>query len=283
MTRLFTRFTFLLAIATFLGTSAKANIVQYTTSFDSPTFSSGNLSGQDDWEAQTQWQVDGTGNITNTSGAFIRAHNTGVVGSTDIGEVMEITTNFTLSAFQTPSNDIASFEEGIFIQGMSDEVGVANFPFGLAAGLFYDVGTGNLELRANQGLNETGTTNAVVADASTLTAPTNYSLFSRFTKLGVDSWNVVVTLDDGTNVFTLDYNANGQDSNLDMDPGGNGILAGIQALPSSAGTSNVATPPFGSLLVSDFSLSIISQSVPEPGSVAMFACSLVAVFGRRRK
>ncbi|QBG47258.1 hypothetical protein EGM51_07570 [Verrucomicrobia bacterium S94] len=123
----------------------------YSTSFDSPTYTSGNLSGQDGWVAQTQWQVDGAGNVTNTSGAFIRAHNTNVLGSTAINEVMTLTSVLTLGTYTTPSADIASWEEGIFTHAMSHQQGSASFAADLAVGLHYNASTGNLELRAAQG------------------------------------------------------------------------------------------------------------------------------------
>ena len=251
----------------------------YTTSFDSPTFSMGNLDSQDGWVAQTQWQADGAGNISNTNGAFIRAHNTGVLGSTAIGESMLISTIFTLGSFTTPSDDIASFEEGILQQGMSHQQGVANFAYGIAAGLFYDVASQDLLFRANQGLNETGTTSVSLGAASGL-GGTMYTMTTMFTKTGMDTWQVDATIDDGVNpASVLSYTANGQDSNLDTDSDGGGIIGGIQALPSGGGSGGVATAPFGSTTVSDYSITV----VPEPISLPLLGVGVLGILSRRRR
>ncbi|MEM1109493.1 MAG: PEP-CTERM sorting domain-containing protein [Planctomycetota bacterium] len=262
------------------GMSLPASAAIYTTSFDAPTFTAGAIEGQDGWVAQGQWEADGAGNITSTVGAFIRAHNTNVLGSTDIGENTTITSVLTLGAFSTPSNDIASFEQGILQQGLSHQQGVQAFNVGLAAGLFYNPGTGNVEFRQNQGLNETGTSSVVVGTASAL-GGTTYTMITSFTKTAADTWSVVASLDDGTNpVLNLSYTANGQIADLDTDSDGGGIIGGIQALPSAGGSGGVATAPFGPVSLSDFTIEV--TPIPEPASLALIGLGVAAMLGRRQ-
>ncbi len=227
----------------------------YTTSFDSPAFSSGTLDGQDGWFAQTQWQADGAGSVANTSGAFIRAHTTNVLGSTAIGEVMAITSTFTLGAYSSPSADIDSWEEGIFIHGMSHQQGVQAWSPGLSAGIYYDVGTGNVELRSGTGTVTSGTNSTVIGAASGL-GGTTYTLETVYTKTSSDTWAVTVNLIAGATTNSISYVASaGIDLNTDSD--GGGILGGFQALPCSAGSPGVATGPFGASTVTDYSIEVI--------------------------
>ncbi len=257
------------AVAVMVGGSAMASL--YTTSFDAGEgFTSGDLNGQNNWFAQTQWKADGAGNAYNSNGAFVRAHNTDVLGTTAIGEVMTITSVITLGAYSTPSGDIASFEENIFQQGMSHQQGVANFGYGLAAGVSYSVATGNIELRAGQGTVLSGTSVQTVGAASGL-GGTTYTLTTAFTKTAANTWNVAVSLNDGVNpAWMLAYSANSALAGLDTDSDGGGILGGFQANPSSGGSAGVATAPFGSTTVSAYSL----QVIPEPATLG-----LVAAFG----
>lgn len=262
----------IMAIAIIAG-SASASI--YTTSFDSPTFSAGNLDTQDGWVAQTQWQADGAGNIANTAGAFVRAHNTGVLGSTAIGESMTIVTDFTLGAYSAPSADIAVWEEGIFQQGMSHQQGAAAFEYGLAAGLSYQVSSGDLVLSANQGT-ETGTSLFSLGAASGF-GGSSFVLTTTYTKTAADTWDTAVSLT-GAASASLNYVASGA-LDLDADTDGGGTIGGIQGLPSGGGSGGVATAPFGSTTVSAYSIEVI----PEPatiGLVGVFGASLL--FIRRR-
>lgn len=239
----------------------------YSTSFDSHTFSSGDLHGQDNWVAQSHWKADGVGGITNAFGAFIRAHNAGVLGSTNLGEVMTITSTFQIGGYTTPSADIADWEEGIFAQAMSHQNGVMDWNIGLAAGIFYDVGTGNVELRAMRGRNQSGTTVQTIGAASTL-GGTTFTLNTAFTKIAADTWSITAALfTDGLTVASLSYTANGYTSDLDTDSDGGGILGGIMALPCSIGAAGVANGPFGSTKVSDYSIEVI----PEPATWALVA------------
>ncbi|MEM7808760.1 MAG: hypothetical protein AAF561_11680 [Planctomycetota bacterium] len=260
----------------------------FTTSFDSPTYSANTINGQDGWIAQLQWRADGAGNITNVAtndpptnaGAFVRAHNLNVLGSTAVGETMTITSSFTLGDYADPSTDIGTFEEGIFQQGLSHQQGVANFGYGLAAGLFYSANKPdkNVELRAAVGTVTSGTTALVIGEASTL-GGTSYTLVTSFTKVADDSWSVTATLSDGVNPpSSISYVASaGVDLNTDSD--GGGILGGIQGLPSGGGSAGVATPPFGSTTVSDFTIEVIP--VPEPVA-AMAGVAALGLIGLRR-
>jgi hypothetical protein len=230
----------------------------YATSFDSPTFSSGHLNGQDGWVAQTQWQADGAGHVANTSGAFIRAHPTAVLGSTAIGETMTIRSTFTLGAYSPPTNisEIANWEEGIYAHAMSHQQGTQAYDAGLAIHLAFKTSSGEVELRAGQGQNETGTSVVSIGNAAAL-GGTTFTLDTVFTKTAVDTWAVQAMLDDGTNpVWTLDYIANGDHPDLDTDSDGSGILGGIQALPSGGGSPGVLSPPFGPTTVSDFAIEV---------------------------
>ncbi|MDF7825919.1 hypothetical protein P4B35_17955 [Pontiellaceae bacterium B12227] len=226
----------------------------YTTSFESPAYSAGNLTGQDGWIAQTQWQADGAGSIANTSGAWIRAHNTDVLGTTAIGEAMSIISTFTLGTYSTPSADIAGWEEGIFVQAMSHENGQQAWDAQLSAGLFYNVGTGNVELRASEGSLISGTASTVIGAAATL-GGTTYTLETVYTKTADDTWTVVATLTQGGTPYSISYTASaGVD--LDTDSDGGGVLGGFLALPCSGGSSGVATAPFGSTTVTDYTIEV---------------------------
>lgn len=278
------------AIAVLLSTApSNADTVTYSTSFDSPTFSAGNLDGQDGWVAQGQWQADGTGNITevanngamDNAAAFVRAHNTGILGSTDVGEMMQIVSTFSLGDFTTPSNDIASFEQGIFQQGLSHQQGSQAFAYGLATGIFYNPTSGEVELRSNQGSVVSGTSNLSLGTASGL-ANTTFTLDTKYTKTGANEWAVDVSIDDGTGPLFINYVANGLGTDLDTDSDGGGIIGGIQGLPSGGGSPGVATPPFGSTTVTDFSISVIT-AVPEPSTLALFGLVGMLAGTRRRR
>lgn len=253
----------------------------YSTSFDSPTFSSGNLTGQDGWVAQTQWQADGAGNISNTGGSFIRGHNTGVTGTDAIGETMTISTSFGLSAFTTPSGDIADFEEGILQLGMSHQVGNAGFAYGLAAGLFYETSganAGQLQLRANQGVESGGTQLVNLGLATTFTSATTWTMVMELVRTDGTNWAIETVLTGGgTGTNTITYSATSAQVDLNTSTAN---LGGFQALPSSNGSPGVATPPFGAVTVSDYSIEV----VPEPGAYALLAgmLALVSVMIRRR-
>ncbi|MGJ8726623.1 MAG: PEP-CTERM sorting domain-containing protein [Roseibacillus sp.] len=274
-----------LALAGLAAVAASA--ATYTTSFDTPTFSSGGLDGQDGWVTQAQWEADGAGNATNTNnthatstnvGAFIRAHNTGVLGTTDIGEEMSITSSIILGAFSSPSTDIASFEEGIFQQGMSHQQGNAGFSYGIATGLFYQVSSGNLLLRQNQGLNEVGVSSLSLGAASGF-GGSSLTLTTVYTKTAADTWSVVASVS-GAATGSISYTANGQDANLDADTGGGGIIGGVQALPSGGGSPGVATPPFGTTTLTDYTITV--TPVPEPSSLFLLGLSGFALLLRRR-
>jgi hypothetical protein len=204
-----------------------------------------------------------------------------LLGSTAIGEVMTITTVFNLGAFTTPSTDIASFEEGVIQQGMSHQQGNASFAFGLAAGLFYNVSSGEVLLKAAQGSGATGKTSSSLGAASGLGGST-ITLSTTFTKTAADTWTVAATAGGAS----LSYTANGQDSALDNDglglgvPNGEGggIIGGFQALPSGGGSPGVATPPFGSTTVTDYTITV----VPEPSIALLGGLGLLGLLRRRR-
>ncbi len=228
----------------------------YTTSFAGPAYSAGNLHGQDGWIAQTQWQADGAGNVVNTVGTFIRAHNTGVLGTTATGEAMSISSTFTLGAYATPSADIADWEEGIFVQAMSHQNGVQAWSAGLSAGIFYDVGTGNVELRADAGTEVSGTYSATIGAATGL-GGTTYTLETVYSKTADDTWSVVAKLIQGGTTNSISYTASaGIDLNTDTD--GGGILGGFMAVPCGGGSGGVATAPFGPTTVMDYSIEVFA-------------------------
>lgn len=229
--------------------------VVYSTSFDSPAFGAGNLDGQNGWVAQGQWQVTGSGSITNSSGAFIRAHNTDVLGTTAIGETMKISSTFTLGAYSTPSTDIADWEEGIYQHGMSHQNGVQSWSAGLSAGIYYDVGSGNVELRASSGSVLSGTSTLVIGAASGLGGST-YTLETAYTKIASDTWSVTVDLIQGGTTNSISYNACGSTADLNTDSDGGGILGGIQALPCSIGAAGVANGPFDATTVTDYAIEV---------------------------
>lgn len=267
------------AISICFGSANDAVADIYQTSFDAPDFTAAPLNGQDGWVAQAQWVADGTGNVSNNSGAFVRAHNAGVLGTTDIGETMRIVTEFTLGAYSTPSTDIQAFEEGVFVQGMSHQEGNAAFTYGLAHGLNYSVSSDELQLRANQGTVTGGTSTVTIGAASGL-GGTSWSMQSLFTKTAADTWEVSSLLTDtggGLGTFSLSYTASAG-TDLDTDSDGGGIIGGFQALPSGGGSGGVATAPFGATTVSAFAI-----AVPEPGSAAGLGLAVVALLIKRRR
>ncbi len=258
--------------------ASTASAALYTTSFDSPTYSAGILNGQDGWLAQTQWQADGAGNISNSNGGYVRGLNTGVLGSTAIGEKMTITSVITLGTYRTPSADISGAEEGIFQLCMTHQTAQSNFGVGLAAGLFYKVSTGDLELRANQGTETSGTSIASLGAASGLGGAT-YTLTTAYTKTASDTWSVLVSLSDGINpATTLSYVTTGA-ADLNTDSDGGGTAGGFQALPSGGGNAGVATSPFANVTLASYSIEVI----PEPATLGMVAAmGGLALFIRRR-
>ena len=282
----------LATLATTFLVSQSAQATLYTTSFNaSEGYTSGDLNGQDGWLAQTQWQADGTGSISNTSGAFIRAQNSNVLGTTDIGEVMRITSTFSLSSFMSPDeSQMAGFEEGIFQLGMSNQQTNQAPSLGLAVGLFYEQSgaagnDGTLQLRANEGNEQSGTTSANLGLASTL-GSTTWLLDVTFTKTGNDLWSIDASIDnlgDADPATAISYTASGHVNasqglnagDLDTDADGGGIAGVIMALPSSVGTGGLPMPPFGATTVSDFSIEV--TAVPEPSAPAMLGLVCVAV------
>ncbi|MDB4333495.1 PEP-CTERM sorting domain-containing protein [Akkermansiaceae bacterium] len=260
-------------------TLSVASAATYSTSFDG--FTAGDIQGQDNWVAQGQWDTDGAGNLSNTNGAFVRAHNTSVLGTTAIGEVSTIVTSFSLTAFTTPSGDIAIFEEGILQQGLSHQQGSAAFAYGIASGLFYEVSSGNLVIRANQGVETGGTSTATIGLASAL-GLSSWQMTSVYTKTAAATYSVMTSLDntgDADPAFSISYTAT-VSADLDTDSDGGGLIGGIQALPSSGGSGGVVTPPFGSTTVSDYSFDVVS--VPEPSSAALAALAVLGLLKRRR-
>ncbi|MEN8694376.1 MAG: PEP-CTERM sorting domain-containing protein [Akkermansiaceae bacterium] len=261
-------------------TLSAATAATYSTSFDS--FSSGNVSGQDNWVAQTQWQADGSGNISNSNGAFVRAHNTSVLGTTAIGETSTFVTTFALTAFTAPSNDIASFEQGILQQGLSHQQGSAAFAYGIASGLFYNPSNGNLVLRSNQGTFVSGTNSTTVGLASGL-GLSAWEMTSIYTKTAAGTYSVQTSLDntgDANPAFTISYTAS-VSADLDTDSDGGGLIGGIQALPSSGGSGGVATPPFGSTTISSYSFDV--TAVPEPSSALLLSFAGLGLLSRRSR
>lgn len=277
------RITIALLLVTALLVPQSAQATLYTTSFDaSEGYTSSNLNGQNGWLAQNQWQADGTGSVSNTSGAFIRAQNSNVLGSTAIGEVMRITSTFSLSSFMTPNeSEMADFEEGIFQLGMTHEQTKANPALGLGVGLFYEQSgaagnDGTLQLRANDGNEQSGATSANLGLASTL-GSTTWLLDVTFTKTASDEWSVDATIDnlgDTDSPTAISYVASAG-SNLNTDVDGGGIAGVIMALPSGGGSGNLAEPPFGPTTVTDFSIEV--TAVPEPSAPAMFGLVCAAV------
>lgn len=259
----------------------------YTTSFDG--YSAGFLTGQDSWVAQNQWVADGAGNVVNqatnapptNAGAFVRAHNTSVLGSTAIGETMRLNTSFTLGAFTAPSNDIADFEEGILQLGMSHQQGNATFSYGLAAGLYYESSNGELQFRVGQAGSPTGTTLVSLGAASGF-GSADLTMETIFTKIGADSWQVDATVANGGGTLgTLSFTASGLTGDLDSDSDGGGIIGGFQGLPSGGGSPGVATPPFGATTIRDFTIEV--SSVPEPSSFAILCLVPLATCFRGRR
>ncbi|MEM0964980.1 MAG: hypothetical protein AAGJ81_02350 [Verrucomicrobiota bacterium] len=240
------------SLAAIIAGSASAQS-EYATSFDG--LIPGNLNGQDGWVAQTQWKADGLGTVANdTSGAFIRAHQINLVGSNTVGESITQTVKFTLSAAQTPSNDIDSFEEGILTFGIFDEVGKVNFSPTLSSGIYYFPSTGELELRSGLG---GGSETHFIDLASDLTDPTTWTLSMKTTKKGEDKWDVVTTLTGGTlaSPLSLSYSVSGV-SGLENTP--SGVAAGFQTHPSSLGSAGVDTGLFSSVTIEDYSLTVAS-------------------------
>ncbi|MEM0964979.1 MAG: PEP-CTERM sorting domain-containing protein [Verrucomicrobiota bacterium] len=257
------------------ATSATSYAITYNTNFDG--FTDGPLQGQDGWVAQSQWQVASNEVVNNTSGAFIRAHNTGVLGSTAIGESMTITLDFTLSSYRTPSTDIAVFEEGIVTLDLTHQQGVQGFASGPFAGLFFDVGTGNLELRGEGGL--TADTSASLSAADGFTSPSNWILSTTYTKTGSETWDYVASIS-GAGSANIAGTATGF-TDIDTDSDGGGIAGGFQMRPSALSSGGVVTGPFQGVTVNSFSISV----VPEPTTFPLLAgvLGLAAVAMRRRR
>ncbi len=254
----------------------------FTTNFDSLT--DGNLDTQDNWSAQTQWQVASGDLVNNTSGAFIRAHNTSVLGTTTIGESMTISMDFTLSAFQTPSNDIAGFEEPILVTAMSHQQGVPNYAGGISSGIAYDVTTGGVT--GNLVLRQAGASDVVIAtDLDALVAfasTTSWTMSTVYTKTADSLWSVETTLSGGTlgSPSSISGTSAGT-ADLNTDSDGGGILGGFQALPGLVGSAGVATGPFSGVTVTDYTMTV--TAVPEPSTFALLVLGLVGLVGLRRR
>jgi hypothetical protein len=169
---------------------------------------------------------------------------------------MAISSTFTLGAYTSPSGDIVDWEEGIYVQAMSHQNGLQAWDAGLSAGLFYDVGTGNVELRADAGSIITGTGSMVIGAATGL-GGTTYTMETVYTKTADDTWSVVANLIQGTTTNSISYVASaGADLNTDSD--GGGILGGFMALPCSVGSGGVITGPFGPTTVADFTIEVFA-------------------------
>ncbi|MEM6883439.1 MAG: PEP-CTERM sorting domain-containing protein, partial [Verrucomicrobiota bacterium] len=100
---------------------------------------------------------------------------------------------------------------------------------------------------------------------------------------GVDLWSIAASIDntgDAAAAFNINYTASaGVD--LDTDSDGGGIAGGFQAMPSLGGSGGVATPPFTTFSMSDFSQTV--TPIPEPSTFALLGLGVVGLTILRRR
>ena len=252
-----------------LASSASAAI--YSTSFESPTYSAGALSGQDGWIAQGQWTADGAGNATSASGGFVRAQNTTVQSSNAIGTTDTVSASFTFGAVTNNVTAAQDFQEGMFNLGLTEAVAAFDPAMRITGGLAYEddgANAGNIVLR--------GIGSDVVIGNLTTFAASNWTLTLAATKSNATDYSVTLTATSSASGSPFISTAT---VTPDAAFSGASLTQGVfQNLPS-AGTGP-GTERVSGTTVSDYTFETLP--VPEPSTALLGAIGTLALLRRRR-
>ncbi|MFD2257147.1 PEP-CTERM sorting domain-containing protein [Luteolibacter algae] len=258
-----------------IATASSAQAAIYSTSFDTPVYTAGKLSGKDGWLSQDQWTVDGMGNTTTLSGAYIRAQNTTIKSANTVGTTDTVKSTFVFGASTNLITNVPNGNELMYVLGLTEQITAPAPALAISGGLAYEDDSLPNKTLVLRGIG----TDVVIGDANTFLSST-WTLTLAATKISASEYSVILSATSSASAGTIYSTAATTVTPASGFASATSTTGAMQALPS-AGTTGSDGSTLGQVsgvTVRDYSF----ETVPEPGSTLMIALGSLLFLRRRR-